>query len=121
MKPRPGYRRVSRTLAMTWEFQSSIPPEEWRKQLAYETGDLLAETLLTGEVDTAMPIYIDGAQKTPDPAVFMDLHEVRVQLDYMPREQPFEKELEAVRHALSQATGLPPERIHYDRHPLDMD
>ncbi len=90
---------MQKRIAVTSEFARALPVDFFRKQMARETGDLLTEAMLTGSVDTTMPIYIDGAQRSDAEFAKMDLHEVKLSLDYFPREAS-RQQLEAARRAI---------------------
>lgn len=63
-----------------------IPPGEVQRFVADVTGQLLTEALLTGQVDTTMPIYVDGARRSRVPWDFQDSIEMKVRLDYFQRQ-----------------------------------
>jgi hypothetical protein len=92
MKVLPGYKRVIQRIAFDNLYVHQYPAEELRKMVAYSTGDMLANALLTQDVDTTKPIFVDGSQKVhalgrADFAAFdNDLTEVKIELHYFPRQ-----------------------------------
>lgn len=87
-EPLPGYVRIQRVIGFDDIELMRIPPGEVQRFVADVTGQLLTEALLTGQVDTTMPIYVDGARRSRVPWDFQDSIEMKVRLDYFQRQPP---------------------------------
>jgi hypothetical protein len=85
MTRRPeGYIRVQRVISIDQMYRGEIPREHMEKIVARETAYLLECALLTRNMDTTAPIFIDGATRT-DYTFTHNVDQIKVTLDYRQR------------------------------------
>lgn len=88
MRLLPGYRRVEQSIGFADEFiHQPGAGDIIRDHIASATGNLLTEALRSGDVDTTMPIYVDGKQRMDFEDFLRNNRVVKVSLDYAQRQQ----------------------------------